>query len=306
MGDLARYLADHHGVVTRSQAVEFGVTPNRIRGLVRRGEWIRVHAGVYRAASAPDTWRSRARAGALSGRGLVSHQAALRIWSVDGCDRHDTLHVTTPSQRAGRSLASGGHPIRLHRSNRFDLADGRFIDGIPVTGIARSVFDTSAVVGDADLDCIIDAVLRQRLCRLDDLVATVDAHGTNGRAGAGRLKRLLDLRRPEQRIPDSRFNRLVGRLLARAGVTEPEYEYEVRVGGRRLRVDLAYPNHGLAIECDSARWHHDRRSFEADSRRRNLLLAAGFRVLSFTWSDYAGDPEGLAAMVRAGLREKGS
>ena len=88
MGDLARYLADHHGVLTRSQAVELGVSPNRIRGLVRRGEWIRVHAGVYRVASAADTWWARCRAGALSVRGLVSHQAALRVWGVNGCDRY--------------------------------------------------------------------------------------------------------------------------------------------------------------------------------------------------------------------------
>lgn len=306
MHELNRYLAAHHGVVTRSQALGLGLTPDQIRGLLRRGEWIRVHAGVYRVSTAPDTWQSRARAGALSGRGLTSHPAALRVWGVDGYERYDLVHLTTPSHRSARSLGASRSAYRLHRSVRFDLADGRLIDGIPVTGIARSVFDSAALVDDAELDCIVDAVLRQRLCRLKDLVATVDEHGTNGRAGAGRLKRLLLERQPAERVPDSRFNRLVGRLLVDAGLEAPIYEHEVDVNGRRLRVDLAYPEHGLAIECDSARWHHNRRSFQLDPKRRNLLLAAGYRVLSFTWHDYVDDSKGLVAVVRAGLRKKGS
>ncbi len=305
MHDLNRYLAAHHGVLTRSKALSAGMTEDQIRRVVRSGEWVRVHAGVYRVASAPESWRSRARSAALSGRGLTSHSAALRVWGVDGYERYDIVHITSPSQRFARSLKAGRYPTRLHRSDRFDLADGRMIDGIPVTGIARSVFDSAALVDDAGLDCIVDAVLRQRLCRLEDLLATVDAHGTRGRAGAGRLKRLL-LERHEERIPDSRFNRMVGRLLVDAGLEPPIYEHEVDVNGRRLRVDLAYPDHGLTIECDSARWHHNRRSFELDPKRRNLLVAAGFRVLSFTWHDYAGDPEGLVAAVRGGLRDKGS
>lgn len=305
MEDLNRYLADHHGVLTRSQAAGFGLTPQQIRHRVRSGAWVRVHSGVYRIASAPDTWQARARAGALSGRGLASHPAALRVWGVDGYDRYNLVHITTPSQRSARSLAAGRHPYRLHRSDRFDLADGRLIDGIPVTGIARSVFDSAAIVDDAELDCIVDAVLRQRLCRLEDLLATVDAHGTRGRAGAGRLQELL-LQRGDERIPDSRFNRMVGRLLIDAGLEAPVYEHVVDVNGRRFRIDLAYPDHGLAIECDSARWHHNRRSFELDPRRRNLLLSVGYRVLSFTWHDYTSDPNGLVATVRSGLREKGS
>lgn len=104
-------------------------------------------------------------------------------------------------------------------------------------------------------------------------------------------------------VPDSCFNRLVGRLLVESGLDEPEYEHEIRIGGNRFRVDLAYPAQRLAIECDSARWHHNKQSFENDPRRRNLLVAAGHRVLSFTWHDYADDPEKLVATVRAGLRD---
>lgn len=304
VGDLNSYLAVHHGVVTRAQAARFGLTSHQIGHRLRSGEWVRVYAGVYRLASAPESWRARARSGALSGRGLTSHPSALRVWGVDGYERYDVVHITTPSQRSARSLRGGPYPIRLHRSNRFDLTDGRIIDGIPVTGIARSVLDTASLVGDSELDCIIDAVLRQRLCSLQDLLDTVDAHGTKGRTGAGRLKRLLRERNAEE-VPDSRFNRMVGRLLVDAGLEPPTYEHDVDVNGRRFRLDLAYPSHGLAIECDSARWHHNRRSFELDPKRRNVLLLAGYRVLSFTWHDFVGDPEGLVATVRAGLRDRG-
>lgn len=210
MDPLFSYLADHHGVLDRHQAERLGVPPGQIRHHLRMGRWVRAGSGVYRVASAPDTWEAGSRARALS------------------C-------------QAGGAI--------IHRSNCLDLAGTTVHRGLPLTGIERAVVDTARVADDTELHSIVDAVVRQRLTTVADLLADVDRHGTRGRAGLGRLRRLLTDRLGEHRPPDSRFNRLVGQLLIEAGLPAPAYEYEIHVGDRlvgrlgRLRPAAQRPGH---------------------------------------------------------------
>ena len=179
------------------------------------------------------------------------------------------------------------------------------VNGIPVARPARSVIDAAAELNADELDTVIDAVIRQRLVTIDELVAMVDRVGSQGRKGLGRLRKLLQERDPSTRVPDSRFNRLVGQLLVAAGLPDPEYEFEVRSGARLVgRADLAYPEAQLLIELDSARWHHNRAAFLADPRRKNELMLAGYQVLSFTWDDYASRADQVAAIVGAALSKR--
>ncbi len=299
MEDFLQFLANNRGVVTLGQARGFGLTDNQIRYQLRTGQLIRVGPRVFRHRASPETWHSSARAAALAARGLVSHTSALVVWQVDGWTEHSwpQLHVTVEGQRRPRTVAG-----RLHRCGPGEDLAGHLVDGVPVTGVVRSVIDSAAVVGPKTLDAVIDAVIRQQLTSLESLVRGLEDLGTRGRKGAGVLGRLLDERSPSQRPPDSRFNRLVGQLLVDAGFGEPAYEWVVNDGGRFVgRADLAYPEQGLLIECDGARWHQDRQSFVDDPRRKNRLLLAGYRVLSFTWDDYAARPKGLVATVGRAL-----
>ncbi|MDH3293979.1 MAG: hypothetical protein OER95_06610, partial [Acidimicrobiia bacterium] len=199
---------------------------------------------------------------------------------------------------ADRRVVTPPH-ARLNRSRSYDQIDARLIDGIPTVGLGRALVDVAGRADVDELDRIIDALLRQSLLSLDELMAEARCSG-RGCRGIGKLKRLLGQRHPLDRPPDSAFNRLVGQLLVDAGLPAPVYEFDVRHRGRFAgRVDLAYPDAGSAIECDSARWHRTTEAFENDPRRRNRLLAAGFRVLSFTWADYRERLNEVVATVRA-------
>ncbi len=68
----------------------------------------------------------------MAGRGLIAASAALRVWEVDGCDRFDEIIVAIGPGRQPR--ASGGATVR--RLVDLELADGRLVDAIPVTGPA--------------------------------------------------------------------------------------------------------------------------------------------------------------------------
>ena len=49
-------------------------------------------------------------------------------------------------------------------------------------------------------------------------------------------------------MTDSGFERLVVSRLVEAGLPAPVLQHAVEVGGRRYRIDLAYPGERVAIE----------------------------------------------------------
>ncbi|MFT7474209.1 MAG: hypothetical protein ACI81L_001130 [Verrucomicrobiales bacterium] len=297
MDSLRNHMSTHHGVASRGEARSLGVSDSSLRRMIGRGEIIRVHPRVYRAAAHGRTWRSNARSAALSSGGVVSHRAAAAVWGIDGFPFALT-ELTIGYPRSSRLPG-----VTLHRSKQFSLIDETILGGIPVTGISRTVLDVAAVVGPQRLENTIDAVIRQKLLTWPDLYSVLVRHSARGRDGCGKLRKVLDVRYGDSAIPDSSWNRNVGVLLLDCGLPEPAYELEVvdAAGLFIARVDLAYPRQRVAIELDSVRWHLNRSSFEADPRRKNRLLLAGWKVLTFTWSDYVDNPRDLVSTVRSAL-----
>ena len=103
----------------------------------------------------------------------------------------------------------------------------------------------------------------------------------------------------------SGWNRLVQKMLTDGGLPKAELEYQVAgPDGFRADLDLAYPDQRIGIELDSASWHLNRTSFEADPRRRNQVQNLGWSVLNFTWADYVERSQDLIATVRTALEQR--
>lgn len=203
----------------------------------------------------------------------------------------------------GRGRTRERSTVRVHESTQLHLADATEVDGVPVTGVARTVLDVAAVSGPKKIEWTIDAVLRQNLLAWPDLYQVLVRHARRGRDGAGKLRAVLDERFGNDPIPDSKWNRMVEQLLEDHGLPTASLEYNVHHKGAWLaRVDLAFPEHLLAIELDSVRYHLNRTSFEADPRRKNRLMVAGWQVLTFTWADYNDRPLELVSTIRRALR----
>ena len=232
-----------------------------IRSRLEAGRWVRVGPGVYRIAGVPVTWKQRALAACMvSGPGaVVSHRSAAVLWGVSGF-RPGAIDITVPPGRSNRNALA-----RVHRSH----VEATRREGIPVTRPARMLVDLAGVVGAELLEEAVDDVLCRRLSRLDEL------HGGRSRA----LRAVLDAWNGDA-LPDGVAEmRLVRRLLA-VGLPQPVRQHEVHDKGQFVaRVDLAYPDHRLAIELDGFRWHAGRRPFRGDRLRRNRIEAAGWRLL---------------------------
>jgi len=287
-----------HGVITRQQALEVGMTIRQIDYRILTGRWQASSPGVYRHAQLPLGWHGRLLAACLGRGALASHRSAAALHEIDGY-RPAMMDITVASG-SWRPVAG----LVLHQSTQLDRSDPVIVDSIPCTGLARTVLDLAAVVPRRRLEFTIDAVLRTKRLTLPDLCAVLARHSRRGRDGCGRLREVLDERVGVSGVPLSDWSRMVHDLLVLHDLPTPLMEHRVlrHDGGLIAQVDLAYPAAKVAIELDSVAWHLNRKSFELDPRRRNKLVVLGWNVLNFTWSDYVDRPEVLCGTVRAALR----
>lgn len=294
--DINRLMASQHGVVSLAQARAAGLSPKQIRVRVARGEWERPHRAVYRATASPPSWHSELLAAVLAVNGVASHRCAAALWGLSSW-RTPKLEVLVPERRKSTIDAI------VHRTTQWNRIDRTVRSAIPVTGIDRTIIDLGAVVGLRRLELAAESALRQDLTSWPNLRACLIRHSRQGRNGAGRLRRLLELRYGDDALPLSEWSRLVRNLLCDRGLPEPVLEHRIHDshGDVIAQVDLAWPECKVALELDSVRWHLNRASFERDRGKRNRLRAQGWAIHEATWTMTADDPDGLAAILRSSL-----
>ncbi|WP_423917968.1 hypothetical protein [Candidatus Poriferisodalis sp.] len=299
---LEAHMRRQYGLVSRTQSLAAGMTRHRIQHRVSTGRWRRVGPGVYQHSALPVTPHSKLLAACIAYDGLASHRSAAALHRIDG------FELGRPELVVSKERARSAVGVILHRSGQMDLAQPTWLDSIPCTGLARTLLDLAAVVSRNRLERAIDAAMRDRRLRYDDLSEVLATHTGTGRRGRGPLGAVLAERCADVPVPLSDWSRWVCELLCESGLPRPALEHRVHeADGRFLaQVDLAYPSRQLAIELDSIRWHHNRESFVNDRRRRNRLLAAGWDVLSFTWDDYSEQPTELCAVVAKALGDMAS
>lgn len=295
---LALLARSRHGVLTKDDALAEGITAHQLRRAVERGELERVHPGVFRIAGAPRSWHQSLLLAVLAGgpSALASHRSAAVLWDLDGTTRG------RPEIVAPRHLRARYEPVRCHESKDLQLAMPTERLRIPCTGLERTIVDLGAVTPVDRVQQAIDDAIRRRLCTWDDLLHTLVMHSRRGRRGVGALRAILE-ESYGKTVPDSRFNRLVERLLVASDLPEPTVEQTVLgpEGQFLARVDLAYPQLKIAIELDSRRYHLTTEAFESDRPRQNHLEVLGWIVLRYTWRAYVDAPWRIVADVRAAI-----
>ena len=99
--------------------------------------------------------------------------------------------------------------------------------------------------------------------------------------------------------PEGELEERFRKLLKSTDLPKPREQYEVRRNGRFLaRLDFAYPEHRLAIETDGYAWHAGRLDWQSDRERDNALVAMGWQVIRFTWTDVHDRADRVVAQLR--------
>ena len=285
-----------HGRFSLDQVRAIGGTWDDVRLRVAAGRWIVEHRGVYRLAGVPLTWEGRAVSACLTGAesALVSHLCAAHVWFPAAFGPVGMIDVLVERHLRPRRHAG----VRYHETLVFDLAGPTVRRGVPVTGVARTIFDVCAAVRDDTVALgALDEARRLRLVSWDELWTCYLLHRRRGRPGTRRFRRILE-RRWGKTVSHGRFARLFERLLDDAGL--PELTHEHPVG--KYFIDLCYPLWKIAIELDGGEGHRHEKAFEDDPIRNNKLVVDGWIVLHFTWTRFITDPVGIVREILAAIK----
>lgn len=292
---MAAFATNNYGVASRAELRALGFGDRAIDYRVAQGRLRRWHLGVYAVGHAHLSREGRWRAAVLAcGEGAV-----LSHW--DAAALHDLLpargvriHVIRPSN-AGRSPDKAR--IALHRVGTFQPWEGRLIDGIPATTVARTLLDLAPKLRPRALEDLIAQAVRRRRFDLTAVHHSLQAHPRQ--PGAPRLRSVVDAL-SHREAADLR-SPLEAQLLQLCDDHNlPTPRANTTIAG--LLVDFHWPGTRLIVETDGYAYHSTPSSFERDRERDQRLTLAGYTVVRFTYNQVTRTPEAVAARLRRLLR----
>jgi very-short-patch-repair endonuclease len=284
MGALA---ARQHGVVSRGQLLDAGVSDKAMERRLGSGHLVRLHRGVYAVGHAQLRREGRWLAGVLAvGSGAVlSHRAAAALHGIRESD--GAVDVTTTRRASTRGVV-------VHRTTVLDDADVTTRSSIPVTTVARTLADLAAILSAQQLGKLLRET--DRLGRLD-APALREALERASRHGAGHKALQAALAEHERLATSFTRSELEDRFLALLDAHElqrPLTNHPIH----GMQVDAAWLRERLVVELDSWAFHADRGAFQEDRERDVRLARAGFTTVRFTYAHVTGRPAWVAETVR--------
>ena len=288
--EIAALAARQHGVMSRAQLLDIGLSGTAVDHRVRSAALERVHRGVYSVPGAPGSWHQALMAACLVNDGvLASHRAAGKLWELRGISN---APIEVCARREDRPTAAG---VICHITEILEPADVATVNGIPVTSAARTLVGLGAVEPRLVAPALNDAVLRG-LVSYPWMWRTVSRLSGRGRNGIGVLRSELERHDPSDAPTESMLEDVFLKTILRAGL---ELRGQVRVG--RLRLDFADPVRKVLVELDGRKWHEAEADRVRDRRREMELRAAGWRVIRVRWLDLKYWPDLVVAELRQAL-----
>jgi very-short-patch-repair endonuclease len=255
--------------------------------MIAGGRLHRVHRGVYTVGHRHVDRYGRWLAAVLAygSRALLSHRSAAALWGLASASPMLT-DVTASCGRHGRRAR-----IVLHRS-KLDDEDRDLRNGIPVTSVARTLFDLSEVV---------DLEATRRACEEADRLGLLEMKQLERVIERGWGRHALRPMRPivaEARAPEwtrSPLEDEFAQFCREHRLPPPAFNTTV-IG---YEVDVLWPAQGVIVELDGFAFHHHRAAFERDRVRDAAFQVAGYRTLHITYRRLEKEPDRIAKELRA-------
>jgi very-short-patch-repair endonuclease len=283
IGRIARF---QHGVVTRQQLLDAGISREEIRRRLQKKALLRVHRGVYRVGHRAPSVEARYMAAVLAcGEGAVlSGRAAAHLWGLTKGSAPPP-EVTAPTQRSIKGIRT--------RHARRQETEATTWKGIPITTVPRTLVDLSSMLSLEDLALAChEAGVKHRTTPRH--VEAVLAKRPNA-PGAGKLRRVMH---GDVHVTLSKLEREFLKRLKEEGLPLPITN---KPAGSK-RVDCRWPDHRLTVELDSYRYHSSRHAWESDRRREREARAREDEFRRYSHDDVYEAPEQMLRELRALLR----
>jgi very-short-patch-repair endonuclease len=176
-------------------------------------------------------------------------------------------------------------------------------DSIPVTSVARTLFDGCGTWHPRRAERALDNSLSRRMVTLPACWRVLLELAGHGRAGSELMRALLLTRGANYVAPASELEARFLELVRDAGLPEPARQVDVGDADAWIgRVDFIYRDRGLVIETDGRENHSELLDRVSDAERDGQLQASGRRVKRFTWGDITKTPAEVVRSLRDALR----
>jgi very-short-patch-repair endonuclease len=276
------------GAVAKRQLLSLGFGEEAIKVRLDRGQLAAIHRNVYSVGHVRADRRARWWAAVLAygPDALLSHRSAAARWGLARAERT----VTEVTASTGRQGFSRRQRIWIHRG-RLDGEDRTERNDIPVTSVARTLFDLAEVVDFGRLEGAWEEADRLHLLRLP-AVEQVCARGY-GRRALKPIRRLLTEARAAATVRsplEERFQHFC------RFYDLPPHHTNITVLG--YEVDVLWPAAHLVVELDSWEFHRHRAAFQRDRARDTRLLVAGYRTIRITHDRLDTEASTLATEIK--------
>ena len=287
---LAELARAQWGVVSLAQLDAVGIGPRAAQRRAQAGKLRRVHRGVYAVGGAvlPREGRWLAAVMACGPGAVLSHVSAAVHWNLLQYEPARP-EVTAPASRKG---VPG---IRLHRSHSLDAQDTTDHQGIPTTTLARTLLDIAAQVPSHHLERALAQAERLQLYDHRAIESVIER--SNGHRGTRRLATAIQ---DDPQFTRGELEARMRKLVRDHGLPRPSFNVSLDAPDHPgLEVDCYFPTHRLVVETDGWDTHRTRQAFEDDRAKDAANLAAGYRVVRFTWRQLRYDPQTVADRLTA-------
>lgn len=171
------------------------------------------------------------------------------------------------------------------------------VDGVWVEHRASAALEAATSLGLVEGARLLDRALQQDRIGLPALRKALRAMGQ--RHGVVLARRLVTLADGGAR---SEAERDALRRLTSARITGWTANLPVDLPAfGRVVLDIAFPEHRVAVEIDGWAFHRDVDRFRRDGLRQNEVVIGGWRVIRVTWFDLQETPDYLVDVVLRAL-----
>ena len=258
---------------------------------------------VYRLASAPDTFLSRAMSVQLwtAGEGFISSWSAGRIHGLRRMP-HEPVHFTVPARFSRRSpawihldRARWYHPVRDRRTHS---------TGLVVATPLRMLFGLAHDFNHHRFTQAAEDAWHLGLTDPIEMATYLEEHRCRGKDGVATMQRWLERVENRSRPTQSHLERDVIEALERVGLPTPSLQYPLRLAnGEVIHLDIAWPALRLAVEPGSS-WFHGGDAAQAKDHDRDLACnEVGWLVIRLDES-FRFDPALSARRIRRAYRSR--
>lgn len=289
---LAELLEGQYYVITRRQALRYGITDSGLRHRLKPGgNWQKILPGVYSTLTGPVTADQKQMAALLYAgpKAVLTGAWAVRRHHLD-CPGLNEILVIVPAKTRVKSFSY----VQIQRTSRMPAYTSS-TKGIRFAPLVRAVGDAArSMLRREDVQALVCAAVQKGRCSLSDLIAELNAGPTTGSA---LLRMALGELAAGVRSEGERDLKV---RISRSDLEQPMYNARLYLpdGTFLAIVDTWWQRAGVAGEVDSRQYHMQARDYRETMNRHNRIEAAGVHLLHFLPMDIRQDWPTVHARIR--------